>query len=186
LDNNIQIIEREDGSFIIDFNSQQHHDEIIISYDLSFANELIIEGKNTALQSLILALLIRIEQTHLKAFRVSCNYYPIVDGARKLLRSAINLKATHNMLCAFVTYPVPGKRQIKERALTMSETSERYAKKRTSEGKVQLKSWIQKDIKTALDEYCKLKEITIQKALNEVLPLGLNIGTYLTTKNVSG
>ena len=90
------------------------------------------------------------------------------------------------MLCAFITYPVPGKRPIKERALTMSETSERYAQKRTREGKVQLKSWIQKDIKTALDDYCKLKGITIQNALNEVLPLGLNIGTYLTAKNVSG
>ncbi len=182
LSGNIQITEHPDGSFLIDFNSHQHHDEIIISYDLSFANELIIEGGNTALQSLILALLIRIEQTHRKAFRVSCNYYPIVDGARKILLTALNMKATHNMLCAFINYPVPGKRPIKERALTTSEATERYAQKRTKEGKVQLKSWIQKDTKMALDAYCKLKGITIQKALNEVLPLGLNIGTYLITK----
>jgi hypothetical protein len=181
-DHNVQISIGKDGSFIIDHqpNNNLHH--IRIGADLSFTRDLDLSDTDIEFAALILAAVIRIERTYKRAFSVNCNYYPIIDKAKRLLLKSLNIKVHHNSLCRFIDYPVPGKRPIKDKPLTTREVSKRYSQKRIDKGEVQMKFWLPKTLKEELADYAKTKGITLEKALQELIPLGINIGTYLNNQ----
>ena len=181
-DHNVQISIGEDGSFIINHQLNNNLHLICVSAYLSFAKDLDLSNIDIEFAALILAVVIRIERTYKRAFSVNCNYYPIIDKAKRLLLISLNIKVYHNSLCRFIDYPVPGKRPIKDKPLTTREVSKRYSQKRIDKGEVQMKFWLPKTLKEELVDYAKTKGITLEKALQELIPLGINIGTYLNNQ----
>ena len=178
-----RIITNDDGTFTIDHQPNNNLKQIHITPDLSFANNLTLDLDNGTLASLILAVVIRLERTYKKAFTVHCNYYPIVEHAKRILSNSLGIKVHHNSLCRFMTYPVPGKRPIKEKPLSTQEISARYTKRRRERGEVQLKCWLPKTLREELTQYTQMRGCTLEAALVELLPLGINIGTYLTNQS---
>ncbi len=45
-----------------------------------------------------------------------------------------------------------------------------------------MKFWLPKTLKEELADYAKTKDVTLEKALQELIPLGINIGTYLNNQ----
>lgn len=182
-DTNIQVSVLDDKSYLVDHQPNNQCNKLKIGHDLQFANGLEIKENEIAFPALILAILIRLQRTYKKAFKVTCNHYPIVARANQMLQEVLNIKTSHNWLGGFIEYPMPGRKPVKEKPLTTKEVSQRYTAKRQAQGEVQLKTWIHRDVKNQLDVYCQLKGCKLEEALAEIIPLGLNIGTYLNKKN---
>ncbi len=179
---NVKISLAEDRSYVLDIQSNHAVKTITFSYDLSLLDGLEIDGEDLNFSSIILACVIRLQHSYRKAIKISCDSYPVIQNAVQILASTLNLKVTNNGLCTFIDYPVPGRKPIKEKKLSSQEVSARYADKRRLRGEVQMKTWIKQDLKDQLDLYCKNKGCTLESALSEIIPLGLNIGTYLNSQ----
>jgi len=179
---NAQVSLAEDRSYILDIQSNHAVKTITFSYDLSLLDGLQIEGEDLNFSAVILACVIRLQHSYRKAFKIFCDSYPVIQSAVQILANTLNLKVTNNGLCTFIDYPVPGRKPVKEKKLSSQEVSARYADKRRLRGEVQLKTWIKQDLKNQLDLYCKTRGCTLESALSEIIPLGLNIGTYLNSQ----
>jgi len=176
---NVQISLAEDRSYVLDIQANHAVKTITFSYDLSLLDGLEIEGEDLNFSAVILACVIRLQHSYRKAFKISCDSYPVIQNAVQILADSLNVKVTNNWLCTFIDYPVPGRKPIKEKKLSSQEVSARYADKRRLRGEVQMKTWIKQDLKDQLDFYCQTRGCTLESALSEIIPLGLNIGTYL-------
>ena len=179
---NVQISLAEDRAYILDIQANYAVKTITFSYDLSLLDGLEIGGEDLNFSAVILACVIRLQHSYRKAFNISCDSYPVVQNAVQILANTVNLKATNNWLCTFMDYPVPGRKPIKEKKLSTQEVSARYADKRRLKGEVQMKTWIKQELKDQLDLYCQTRGCTLESALSEIIPLGLNIGTYLNSQ----
>ncbi len=179
---NVQISLAEDRSYVLDIQANHAFKTITFSYDLSLLNDLQIEGEDLNFSAVILACAIRLQHSYRKAFKITCDSYLVVQNAVQILANSLNLKVTNNWLCSFMDYPVPGRKPIKEKKLSSQEVSARYADKRRLRGEVQMKTWIKQELKEQLDLYCETRGCTLESALSEIIPLGLNIGTYLNTQ----
>ncbi len=182
---NAQISLTEDRTYVMDIQSNNAVKTITFSYDFSLLDGLQIEGEDLNFSSVILACVIRLQHSYRKAFKISCDSYPVVQNAVQILASTLNMKVTNNGLCTFIDYPVPGRKPIKEKKLSSQEVSARYADKRRLRGEVQMKTWIKQELKDQLDLYCEKRGCTLESALSEIIPLGLNIGTYLNSQKSS-
>jgi len=182
---NVQISLAEDRSYVLDIQANNAVKTITFSYDLSCLDGLEIEGENLNFLSIILAGVICLQHSYRNAFKITCNSYPVVQNAVQILANSLNMKITNNWLCTFMDYPVPGRKPIKEKKLSSQEVSARYADKRYLRGEVQMKTWIKQELKDQLDLYCETRGCTLESALSEIIPLGLNIGTYLNTQKQS-
>ncbi len=177
-----QISLAEDRSYVLDIQANNAVKTITFSYDLSLLDGLQIEGEDLNFSAVILACVIRLQHSYRKAFKISCDSYPVVQTAIQILANTVNLKVTNNWLSTFMDYPVPGRKPIKEKKLSTQEVSARYADKRRLKGEVQMKTWIKQELKDQLDLYCQIRGCTLESALSEIIPLGLNIGTYLNSQ----
>ncbi len=179
---NVQISLAEDRSYVLNIQSNNAVKTITFSYDLSLLDGLELDGEYLNFSSVILACVIRLQHSYRKAFKITCDSYPVAQNAVQILKNTLNFKVTNNWLCTFMDYPVPGRKPIKEKKLSSQEVSARYADKRRLRGEVQMKTWIKQDLKDQLDLYCEKRGCTLESALSEIIPLGLNIGTYLNSQ----
>ncbi len=185
-DMNVQVSITEDKSFLVDYQANKSSDNYVIGYDFSFAHSLHIDNESHEFMALMLAIVSRLQRTYKGAFSVKCDYYPIVARANEMLLNSLGMRASHNWLSTFVEYPTPGRKPLKDKPITSSEAMRRSMNKKRRSGKARLSSWVDNDIKSQLDDYCKKQGCTIEKALADILPLGLNISAYLNNKNDKG
>ena len=182
---NAQVSLAEDRSYVLDIQANNAVKTITFSYDLSLLDCLEIDGEDLNFSAVILACVIRLQHSYCKAFKIYCDSYPVVQNAVQILANTLNFKVTNNWLCSFMDYPVPGRKPIKEKKLSSQEVSARYADKRRLRGEIQMKTWIKQDLKDQLGLYCQTRGCTLESALSEIIPLGLNIGTYLNRQKQS-
>lgn len=182
LNANYCVTPTEDNGFLTDIQPNNQDNKIKISPDFNFAKNFELKTHEQCIAALLLAIFIRLQMTYKSAFFITCSHYNIITKAKKTLSETLGLSLKNTFLYTFINSPTPGRKPLKETPITSKEASQRYAKKKESQGNTQLKTWIAKDLKRQLNDYCKEKHITLEEALAEIIPIGINIGTYFLNK----
>ncbi len=158
-----------------------HHlsgQEYLISHDLAFAQSLELALTEPTLMIVILAVVIRLEKLYINAFKVSCDSYSVVESALHLLEKELQMKVTRNWLSTFIDCPWPGRKPRAAKALTGSEKQRELVRKKRAEGKAPVTTWLDESVKKELDAFCKMQGVSLEEALNKIIPAGLNITSY--------
>ncbi len=171
--------------FVLHYTQDEMSQQITIDATLKFLRKSEIHTNQLPLSALLLAVMIRLHRAYKQSFSVTCDYYPAIAQARKLLQKTLQLKTTHNELCVFMRYPMPGKKPQFEKALSKAEVTRKSDQKKLDQGLVRLKGWVSAEVKLALDEYRKKHDLTLEQALTEIIPLGLNIRTFIKLENTT-
>lgn len=157
--------------FMIDYKPTGQ--SLDIGADLAFSDGLELCLTDPAFLSFLLAIVIRLNKTYVGAFSVFCDSYSIVDGAIKLLKKALKLQVTRNYLSAFIAYPTPGRKPVKEKPLTSAEIRREVIRKKRASGMSSVSAWLHEPVKASLDEFCKTQGFTLDEALNKIIPIGI-------------
>lgn len=168
---NMTINQTPEHGFIIDH--QASHQRFIIGSDLAFTDGLELCLSDVAFLALVLAVVIRLQKSYVAAFSIVCDSYSVVEGAIKLLQKELNMQITRNSLTAFMDYPTPGRKPIKERPLTGVEIRREAIRKKRALGMASVSAWLHASVKLELDEFCKLQGFTLDEALNKIIPIGI-------------
>ena len=171
--------------FVLHYTQDEVSQQITVDATLSFLRQLAIDSDHLSFSALLLAIMIRMHRVYKQSFSVTCDYYPAIAQARKLLQETLQLNTTHNELCVFMAYPMPGKKPQFEKALSKAEVTRKSDQKKLDQGLVRLKGWVSAEVKLALDEYRKKHDLTLEQALTEIIPMGLNIRTFLSEENAN-
>ncbi len=145
-----------------------------IGSDLAFADGLELDIHDPAFSSLVLAIIMRMEQTYKEAFKVNCETYSVVDAAAKRLQNTLQIKTTRPWLSTFIDYPRPGRKPQASKPLTGVEVRRNMIQKKRAEGRVSLSTWLTESVKKELDQFCQNQGVTIEEALNKLIPVGIN------------
>ncbi len=170
-ESNLTINSTPEHGFVIDH--QPSDQRLVIGPDLAFADELELCLADAAFLSLLLAIVVRLNKSYVKAFSVVCDSYSVVDGAIKLLQKALKIQVTRNYLSDFMLYPTPGRKPVKERPLTGAEVRREVIRKKRALGMASVSAWLQNPVKEVLGEFCKAQGFTLEEALNKIIPIGI-------------
>ena len=145
-----------------------------IGPDLAFADGLELDLHDPAFSSLLLAILMRLQQTYKEAFNVACDSYSVVDAATKRLQNTLQITTSRPWLSSFIDYPCPGRKPQANKPLTSVEVRRNMIHKKRAEGSVSLSTWLTESVKKELDQFCQNQGVTIEEALNKLIPIGIN------------